>query len=208
MKRIPKSKNLLKDVGKEQRIFNRLHQYLGIGENDHRYKDAILITSTILIEYITTNLKRKNKKLIVRDRFVKKMDRLLWIALQYDHQFWIYFAVKHGGRDVNYPNRFQIIEGQLLDVHEDCLSDEHRLATENAIIGCLTIIAAKDKISLALLNKQLDKFHLQFVYDDDINILELDSETNSDIIDGNDMSETMDKTEREMTKLVLVGDCL
>jgi hypothetical protein len=203
MKRIPKSKNLLKDVGKEQRIFNRLHQYLGIGENDYRYKDSILITSVVLIEYITTGLNKKNQRSKFRNRFLQKMDMLLWIALQYDHQFWIYFAVKHGGRDVNYPNRFQIIEGQLLDVHEDCPSHEHKLAAENAIIGCRTVRDAREKISLALLSNRLDSFYLQFVYEDD------DQEDYEEDLEIINLDSGMDKTEREeMLSLVLVDNRL
>jgi hypothetical protein len=114
MKRIAKSKDLLNHDNGDQRIFNRLHQYLRIGENDHRYKDAILITSTILIEYILTNLKEKNKRSDTRNRFLQKMDMIFWIALHYNHSFWMFFAFRHGGRDIVHPNRFVIIEGQLI----------------------------------------------------------------------------------------------
>lgn len=150
----------------EQEIIYLLHQNMKVKPENPEYKASYKKIIELLLDYIQRRSKRKNHQ-TRKQKFLERMDMVLFIAAKYDNRFWMTFAVKHGAHDTYYYHRYKLINGELIDVHEGCFSDEEREVSEIAMMDCATIEEAKESASRARLGLFLRIYNLD-VDDDEL----------------------------------------
>jgi hypothetical protein len=138
----------------EKELINKLHVNLAIKENDPSYSTIFKETCNLLIDYLQRRRRKSKRKKhqTPQQRFLEKMDVLLFVASKYDNRFWMTFAVKHGGHDAFYYHRYQLIDGVLIDSHENCNTEEEKSLCENAVLNVYSIEEARDAAQQARLN--------------------------------------------------------
>ena len=146
----------------EREILNKLDEKLQVKPDHPEYESSFNEIRDLVLEYIQRRVKKKRKQ-----KLFERMDVLLFIASKYDNKFWMTFAVKHGGHDKYYYNRYQLIEGELIDAHEGCSTEEEKELCEKAILNCSTVEEARENSTQARLNFFLINTNLEIIYDDE-----------------------------------------
>ncbi len=69
---------------------------------------------------------------------------ILWSAQVGKKEQWIKFAVLHGATDINDPQRYLVIEGNIVDTHKGCRSFDEAKEVSKAVQSCKTVKEYED----------------------------------------------------------------